>query len=248
MRRSRPEAGSVPPRSRRSARNDSNYAVHGVAHQLPTGNLVAFVLDALPPPPARVLEVGCGAGDLAREVDAAGYSVLAIDPQAPEGPIFLRTTVEELDDAGPFNAAVARYSLHHIEKLDRALDRIVSVLVPRGELVIEEFGWDRFDHATAEWYGEQQGELSVESVLDGWRTEHEGLHGYSEMRRALDERFAELLFEWRPYLYRCLERNELESDERTAIASDEIRAIGFRYVGVRRTDRGSKEGVEGKVE
>src|SRR5438445_12713907 len=52
-----------------------------------TVDLVSFVLAALPPPRARVLEVGCGAGALARAVDNAGYRVLAIDPEAPEGPI-----------------------------------------------------------------------------------------------------------------------------------------------------------------
>jgi SAM-dependent methyltransferase len=197
-------------------------------------DLVAFVLSALPPPPARVLEVGCGAGDLARSMDGAGFRVLAIDPEAPEGPIFRRTALEELDGEGLFEAAVARYSLHHIEGPEPALDRIANLLIPRGKLVIEEFGWDRLDQPTAAWYGQQQDEPSVESVLAEWRTEHEGLHGYAEMRNALDGRFNEDFFEWRPYLYRCLERDDLERGEREAIARDEIRAVGFRYVGVRR--------------
>lgn len=197
-------------------------------------DLVAFVLASLPPPAARVLEVGCGAGSLARAVDAAGYRVLAIDPKAPEGPIFRRSTLEELDEAGPFEAAVAIYSLHHIESLNPALDRIASLLKPHGNLVIEEFGWDRVDHETAEWYGRQQGKPSGESVLAEWGVEHEGLHGYAEMRPALDERFAESSLEWRPYLYRCLERDELKASEQDAIARGEIRAVGFRYVGVRR--------------
>lgn len=197
-------------------------------------DLATFVLAALPRAPARVLEVGCGAGDLARAVDSAGYRVLAIDPEAPAGPIFRRTRLEKLQDAGPFEAAVATYSLHHIEGVDAALDRIADLLELRGSLVIEEFGWDLVDEATAGWYGQQQGEPSVESVLAEWRAEHDGLHGYAEMRRALDERFAERSFEWRPYLYRCLERADLEPSEREAIALGEIRAVGFRYVGIRR--------------
>jgi SAM-dependent methyltransferase len=197
-------------------------------------DLVAFVLAALPPPPARVLEVGCGAGNLARAIDAAGYRVLAIDPDAPEGPIFRRTTLEDLEESGSFEATVATYSLHHIDSLDPALERIGSLLQPRGALILEEFGWDRLDHATAKWYGQQQREPSIESVLAEWRAEHEGLHGYEVMRRALDERFDECSFEWRPYLHRCLERDELETPEREAIARDEIQAVGFRYVGVRR--------------
>jgi SAM-dependent methyltransferase len=180
-----------------------------------------------------VLEVGCGAGDLARSLDAAGYCVLAIDPQAPEGSIFRRVTIEELDDAGPFDAAVASYSLHHIENLDRALDRLASLLKPRGTLVIEEFGWDRLDQETAAWYAGQQEEQSVETALAGWATEHEGLHGFTDMRAAMDDRFEEHTFEWRPYLYRCLDRDDLAANERDAITRGEIQAIGFRYISVR---------------
>jgi SAM-dependent methyltransferase len=196
-------------------------------------DLVAFVLASLPRAPARVLEVGCGAGHLARAMDAAGHRVLAIDPEAPAGPIFRRTMLEALRDAGPFDATVARYSLHHMDRVDLALDRIADLLEPHGRLVIEEFGWDLLDEPTADWYAKQQGKATVESVLAEWRAEHDGLHGYADMRRGLDERFAEHSFEWRPYLYRCLERVELEPSEREAIALGVIRAVGFRYVGIR---------------
>ena len=200
-------------------------------------DLVAFVLSALPLSPARVLEVGCGDGSLARALDAAGYEVIAIDPQAPKGPIFRRTTLEEFEDGERFDVAVASYSLHHIESLDPAIDRIAKLLVPTGSLVIQEFGWDRVDQATAEWYGQQQGGLSGDSVLAKWRAEHEGLHGYQEMRRALDSHFSEDIFEWRPYLYRCLERDDIETKEREAIKQGDIQPVGFRYVGTRRRSK-----------
>src|SRR5919106_1820509 len=125
---------------------------------------LAFVLAALPPPPARVLEIGCGRGDLARALDAAGYAMLAIDPEAPEGPIFRRTTIEELAGEERFDAAVAAYVLHYVESLDVALDRIAGVLEAHGRLVVEEFGWDLVDDATAECYARRQGNASVESV------------------------------------------------------------------------------------
>jgi SAM-dependent methyltransferase len=198
-------------------------------------SLEGFVLAVLPPPPASVLEVGCGAGKLARAMDEAGHRVLAVDPEAPAGPIFRRAKLEELElDPGSFGAAVATYSLHHVDELTQALDSIAGLLEPHGRLVIEEFGWDLLDLPTAEWYRQQQGASSVESVLGDWRAEHEGLHGYSELRQALDERFAEHSFEWRPYLFRCLERDDLERGERAAIERDAIRAVGFRYVGTRR--------------
>jgi len=44
--------------------------------------VAAFVRGALPPPPARVLEVGAGSGELAAALREAGYDVVAIDPAA----------------------------------------------------------------------------------------------------------------------------------------------------------------------
>ena len=46
-----------------------------------SAELRAFVRANLPEPPARVLEVGAGAGRLAGALRAAGYDMLAIDPE-----------------------------------------------------------------------------------------------------------------------------------------------------------------------
>jgi SAM-dependent methyltransferase len=142
--------------------------------------LIGFVLSQLAPAPARVLEVGCGEGELARALDAAGYDVVAIDPEAPAGRIFRRTTIEEFDEAGPFDAVVASLSLHHVHDLGGALDKLVRML--RGPLILNEQAWDRLEPMTPE-----------------WEEEHAGLHGYAVMRTELDARFQERFFEWRPY-------------------------------------------------
>jgi SAM-dependent methyltransferase len=142
--------------------------------------LTEFVLSQLPSVPARVLEVGCGEGELARAVAAAGYDVVAIDPEAPDGQIFRRTTIEAFADPGPFDAVVASRSLHHVEELGSVLDKLLRLL--DGPLILNEFAWDRREPITPE-----------------WEEEHEGLHGYDVMRPELDARFAERFFEWRPY-------------------------------------------------
>jgi SAM-dependent methyltransferase len=144
--------------------------------------LTEFVLSQLPAAPARILEVGCGEGELARALDAAGYEVVAIDPEAPEGAIFRRTTIEAFDGPGPFDAIVASRSLHHVEDLGGVLDKLVRLLAGGGPLILNEFAWDRREPMTAE-----------------WEEEHAGLHGYGAMRAELDARFEERVFEWRPY-------------------------------------------------
>ncbi len=144
--------------------------------------LSEFLLLHLPPPPARVLEVGCGDGELARALVDAGYEAVAVDPEAPDGEIFRRTTIEAFDEPGSFDAVVASLSLHHVHDLGGVLDKLVRLLEGGGPLILNEFAWDRLDPMTPE-----------------WEEEHAGLHGYAVMRSELDIRFEERFFRWRTY-------------------------------------------------
>ncbi|HET7043640.1 MAG TPA: methyltransferase domain-containing protein [Gaiellaceae bacterium] len=191
-----------------------------------------WVMSELPPPPARVLEVGCGDGALTRTLADAGYDALGIDPKAPPGP-HLRAVALEDFDGGPFDAVVAVLSLHHLHHLDRAFDRIAE-LAPL--LVVDEFGWDRMDPPTAVWYDRQRlagGGLHGPPARE-WRSRHAGLHTAEDLRRALAPRFDEQSFSWIPFLYGELGRPDLKAEEQELIAAGEICAMGFRYVGRRR--------------
>jgi len=192
-------------------------------------DLHALATRELPRPPARVLEVGCGRGELARKLAADGYGVLAIDPRAPEDPIFRRTTLEALRDEGRFDAAIASLALHHVDDLDVALDKLQSLLRRDAPLVVRDFAWDLVDEPTARWDYER---LGREGGLAEWRAEHQHLHGFDAMRVALEARFRQRLFEWGPYLseYEPAEGHELE--ERRLIESGEVRMVGFVYVGL----------------
>jgi ubiquinone/menaquinone biosynthesis C-methylase UbiE len=201
--------------------------------------LHAFVHAHLPPAPARVLEVGCGRGDLARAIARAGHRVVAIDPDAPAGDLFRATTLEDFADPEPFDAVVASLALHHVADLPGALDKIARLLRPAGRLIVNEHAVDRLDEPTARWYFEKRSQIrpdtprSFEQRLHEWEENHAGLHGYAAMRQELDRRFTERFFAWLPYLYGELAGAVSPAEERALIDADVIQATGFRYVGER---------------
>jgi SAM-dependent methyltransferase len=204
-----------------------------------SGRLAGFagLVRAHVPPPARVLEVGCGDGGLALALAGAGYAMTAIDPRAPEGAIFRRVRLEELADDGPFDAVVASLSLHHVHDLDAAADRIHALLRPHGLLVLDEFVRERFAGATARWYFdrlETRDPAGFDAWLAAWQAEHDDVHPFGDLRSALDARFVERHLAWTPYLYDYRLGDELEPVERELIDAGAIEPTGCRYVGERR--------------
>jgi SAM-dependent methyltransferase len=192
----------------------------------------------------RLLEVGCGDGALALELEGAGYDVLAIDPVAPDGAIFRQVTLEELDDPGPFDAVVASRSLHHVHDLAAALDRIAALLRPGGLLLVDEFAHDRLDEPTGEWYygqlralGAARGQAvprSLDALREEWAAEHEGLHGADVLLPALAARFEERSLEWEPYLWRYVDGVTTRDLERMLVDVGAIQPLGYRWAGAAR--------------
>jgi SAM-dependent methyltransferase len=202
-------------------------------------NAEQFVLAHAPQPPARLLEVGCGAGELARTLARRGYSVTAIDPDAPTGDIFRKTSLEEFHEQQPFDVVIASRSLHHIADLVQAVSKLRSLLESDGLLILNEFAWDQMDERTARWYLSQVGQPRPEdeSLLPGkfpeaWIAEHEGLHESHAMRRALADVFDEQEFDWVPYIAdHYLKQPDLIEQEWELIRSGLINPLGFHYVG-----------------
>ena len=208
-----------------------------------------FAQAHLPPPPARLLDVGCGQGELTTALTVGGYDVLGIDPLAPEGDRFRRILLEDLDPGeGPFDAVVASHSLHHIRDLGPALDQVVVLLRPGGALVLDEHGWDLADEETLDWLYNQrrtlaaagQGEApaSLEALRDEWAAEHVGLHGFEALRSEVDARFEERAFVRTPFFHRLLGGVATEVLEQALIDAGAIQALGFRFAGNARDTEG----------
>ena len=93
--------------------------------------------------PDRVLEVGCGEGELAERLTAMVPDVVAVD-QSPRMVELTRARgvearvadVQELPFSDhSFDAVLAAWMLYHVPDLDRGLSEIARVLRPGGRLV-----------------------------------------------------------------------------------------------------------------
>lgn len=189
-------------------------------------DFTGFVLQELPPSPARVLEVGCGEhGGVVPALVEAGYDALGVDPAAPEGERFRRVDFRGID--GAFDAVVAGRVIHHLFPLDEAVERLAS-LAPL--LIVDEFAWDLIDPELEAWYDARRRELAEPTgpeSIDAWRSRHaDELHSHGAVLDALRARYDERVLEWVPYLHRWLGDDVSSPD-----------AIGYRWVGQRR--RGS---------
>lgn len=215
------------------------------------GAMWPFVRDHLPPAPASVLELGCGpAGGFVPALVGGGYDAAGVDPQAPDAPGFHRIEFEGYEPPQPVAAVVASNSLHHVGDLAEVAGRIRDVLRPDGILVVMEWGWERFDAATARWCFDRLADAGDPGWLrrrhddwaasgrpwnayfPAWAASH-GLHAGRDVVAGLDARFHRRLYAEGPYFFPDL-AGVTYADEQAAIDAGQIRAAGIRYVGALR--------------
>lgn len=109
---------------------------------------IGAIMTLLPPPPARILECGCGAGWLSKLLAKRGYDVVGTDvsSQAIEiansdrkgvelsNPTFVVADTEELPFTAEFDVVIFYDSLHHAIDERESLVAAFRALKPGGDL------------------------------------------------------------------------------------------------------------------
>ena len=94
----------------------------------------------------RVLDVGCGEGQVARRIAGTGAEVVGVDPTAAQvemarqragGPRYVRAGAEALPCRdGSFDTVVVCLALEHVDAFETAIDEVARVLEPGGRFIL----------------------------------------------------------------------------------------------------------------
>jgi SAM-dependent methyltransferase len=200
-----------------------------------------FIRRFLPPRCQRILEVGCGTGELASRLAQDGCSVIAIDSDHDSVSAARRLGVNariatwpDFDD-GTFDAVLFTRSLHHIHPLDESVQHAATSLADGGRIIVEDFAYESTDEKTLNWFADSisrlktagrlvEGDeflnkvLSKTNTLNAWRQNHEHeLHTAGQIRAQLEKLFGDVVNEEAPYYFRYLAGAIFPTENRDAI-------------------------------
>lgn len=221
--------------------------------EIATAHTLAFLARYLPAAPARILEVGCGRGEVAVALAGLGHQVDAIDldRDAVTAARALGAPARQADffaaGGATFDFVLFTRSLHHLAPLDRALDHARQLVAPGGLIAVEDFAVEAMDAVTAAWFYDLCALLGVGGALPSghgspadpcarWVAEHEHgpgeepLHTGAAMAGALAERFALRATEHCPYLYRTIIQRSDDARLGAAFLALEERRIASGHV------------------
>ncbi|GAA1689791.1 class I SAM-dependent methyltransferase [Fodinicola feengrottensis] len=216
---------------------------------------IAYVTEHLPEP-VRLLDAGCGSGDLAAALTARGYDVTAIDidPNAvasarSKGVAAFVADIADYDNQ-PFDAVLFSFSLHHVDRLDAAIERTRDLLKAGGTLLADEFAWERADAKTAGWFYDIRVLLGKAGALEGhqdedpvveplrkWQHRHgveDPMHPGEQLVKAIRRHFDLVESSPAPYLHRYINPTDqsvfaaLKEIEHHQVSTGAIAEVGLR--------------------
>ena len=203
-----------------------------------------FIKRSLPAAARRVLEIGCGSGELAASLVQDGVSLIAIDNDADfiaaaRGlGVDARIAAWPDFEGGLFDAVLFTRSLHHMHPLDKAVQRAADTLVIGGRLIVEDFAYETADEKTLQWFADVIDQLngadllvkgddflsalrSRNETLKIWRENHEsGLHTATNVLAEIRRVFGETQCEEAAYYFRYLSRAIVPTADRDKILQD----------------------------
>ncbi len=176
-----------------SSSNDYAEAKSGVIHGIlrrangqargPRIEDFARVISQFITPPARVLEIGAGEGELANLLSARGYTVVALDQSLRSlFPVVESSFEDYVAEPGSFDCVVAQLVLHHVYSLRATLEKASILLRRSGVIAIDDYGWERSNDP--EFRTDRADLLTSESMLSELRVQFKELtyfdHAYFE--------------------------------------------------------------------
>jgi SAM-dependent methyltransferase len=195
---------------------------------IPTRETAKFIFSHLPVG-SKVLEIGCGDGEVAAELSSHGYRVTGLDSEHDRVVKARRRGVRAVVaswpqfDSNPVDAIAFTRSLHHINPLDGAIEKARQLINPTGLLLIEDFAFGETNHAAVHWFLEilrsDEAKSQIEPVKDQfvtdllaakdpirvWQENHnQALHSIAAITEAVSNRFVIEETDSVPYLYRYL--------------------------------------------
>jgi SAM-dependent methyltransferase len=221
---------------------------------LPAATAV-FLLAELGPAPKRVLEVGCGSGEVAACLQAAGHRVVGVDADASairsacaRGLDARQTAWPDFHDTARYEAIVFTRSLHHLQPLDACVKHAASLLSEQGLALVEDFAFSDATPKTIAWFynlllmANARGWFDLSTgancfagrlLADGasaWQHDHvSGIHSAGAMAAALRRWLTIERVDVAPYLFRYVEtllgNGPVAADHLRWVFAEEQRAV-----------------------
>ena len=200
-----------------------------------------FIKRFLPRDCRRILEIGCGTGELAARLSKDAYSVVAIDSDRDSVTaarllgVDARIATWPDFDEGHFDAVLFTRSLHHIHPLDESVRHAADRLVKGGRIIVEDFAYESTDEKTLRWFSssirlfEAAGLLAVSDgfldkvlskteTLKAWQENHESeLHTAAEIAAQLEKTLGRVIRENAAYYFRYIAHAITATEKRDTI-------------------------------